>query len=79
MLVVTRKIDESITISDNIEVTVLEVTGDRVKLGISAPRDIKIIRNELRDAQKLNEEAVKAPSKNILSQMLDNKDKTTGR
>lgn len=79
MLVVTRKIDESIIISDNIEVTVLEVTGDRVKLGISAPRDIKIIRNELRDAQKLNEEAVKAPSKNILSQMLDNKDKTMGR
>jgi len=79
MLVVTRKIDESIIISDNIEVTVLEVTGDRVKLGISAPRDIKIIRNELRDAQKLNEEAIKAPSKNILSQMLDNKDKTTGR
>ena len=37
MLVVTRKIDESIIISDNIEVTVLEVTGDRVKLGISAP------------------------------------------
>ncbi len=74
MLVVTRKIDESIIISDNIEVTVLEVTGDRVKLGISAPRDIKIIRNELRDAQKLNEEAIKAPSKNILSQMLDDKD-----
>ncbi|NMA79800.1 MAG: carbon storage regulator CsrA [Clostridiales bacterium] len=75
MLVVTRKIDESIIIADNIEVTVLEVTGDRVKLGISAPRDIKIIRNELRDAQKLNEEASKAPSKNILSQMLDSKDK----
>lgn len=74
MLVVTRKIDESVIISDNIEVTVLEVTRDRVKLGISAPRDIKIIRNELRDAQKLNEEASKAPSKNILTQMLEKRD-----
>ena len=41
MLVVTRKTDESLTISDNIEITVLEITKDRVKIGISAPKDIK--------------------------------------
>ena len=34
MLVVTRKTDESLTISDNIEITVLEITKDRVKIGI---------------------------------------------
>ena len=47
MLVVTRKTEESVIIADNIEITVLEVARDRVKLGISAPKDIKIIRNEL--------------------------------
>lgn len=40
MLVVTRKTDESLTISDNIEITVLEITKDRVKIGISAPKEI---------------------------------------
>ena len=38
MLVVTRKTDESLTISDNIEITVLEIGKDRVKIGISAPK-----------------------------------------
>ena len=52
MLVVTRKTEESVIIADNIEVTVLEVSRDRVKLGISAPKDIKIIRNELRHRYK---------------------------
>ena len=56
MLVVTRKTDESLTISDNIEITVLEIGKDRVKIGISAPKDVKIIRNELRDAQDMNKE-----------------------
>ncbi|MBE0695343.1 MAG: carbon storage regulator, partial [Anaerolineaceae bacterium] len=39
MLVLTRRIDESIAIGDNIQITVLAVEGERVKLGISAPRD----------------------------------------
>ena len=56
MLVVTRKTDESLTISDNIEITVLEIGKDRVKIGISAPKDVKIIRNELRDAQDMNKD-----------------------
>ncbi len=50
MLVVTRKTDESLTISDNIEITVLEIAKDRVKIGISAPKDVKIIRTDLKDA-----------------------------
>ena len=41
MLVVTRKSDESLIISDNIEITVLEISKDRVKIGISAPKDVK--------------------------------------
>ena len=58
MLVVTRKTDESLTISDNIEITVLEIGKDRVKIGISAPKDVKIIRNELRDANKESSQAL---------------------
>ena len=42
MLVVTRKTEESVIIADNIEVTILEVSKDRVKIGISAPKDVKM-------------------------------------
>ena|SRR6266508_392830 len=52
MLVLTRHVDESIAIGDSIVVTVLGVEGDRIKLGISAPRDIKILRFEVYQAVK---------------------------
>lgn len=73
MLVVTRKLDEGLTISDNIEITVLEITKDRVKIGISAPKDVKIIRNELRETKAANEEASKAISKEALQSLLGRK------
>lgn len=73
MLVVTRKTDESLTISDNIEITVLEISKDRVKIGISAPKDIKIIRNELRDAQNMNKESSQAVSKEAMQAFLNMK------
>ena len=47
MLILTRKIDESIIIADHITVTVLEISGERVKIGIDAPRDVVILRQEL--------------------------------
>lgn len=47
MLVLTRRIDESIVIDDNIVITVLAVEGDKVKIGINAPREIPIFRQEL--------------------------------
>lgn len=49
MLILTRKIDESIVIADNITVTVLEISGERVKIGIDAPRSITILRQELQE------------------------------
>ncbi len=49
MLILTRRIDEAIVISDDIIVTVLEIRGERVKLGIVAPREVTILRQELRD------------------------------
>lgn len=49
MLILTRKTDEAIVISDDITITVLEISGERVKLGIVAPKEITILRMELRD------------------------------
>ncbi len=47
MLVLTRKKDQSIIINENIEITILEVQGDQVRIGINAPRDISIHRKEV--------------------------------
>jgi carbon storage regulator len=52
LLVLSRKIDESLIINDNIKITVLAVDGDRVKIGIDAPRSIPILREELHKAVK---------------------------
>ena len=76
MLVVTRKIEESIIIADNIEIVVLEVGKDRVKLGVTAPKDIKIIRNELRKAQDANLDSSMAVSKAAIDAMLKFKKKS---
>ena len=50
MLVITRKNDESLVIGDNIEITILEISNGKVKIGIKAPNDIKIIRKEIIDS-----------------------------
>ncbi|MNJ69295.1 Carbon storage regulator [compost metagenome] len=47
MLVLKRKVGETLMIGDNIQVQVLSVEGDNVKLGFIAPRDIQILRQEL--------------------------------
>lgn len=47
MLVLTRKKDQSIIINDNIEVTILEIQGDQVRIGINAPRSVSIHRKEV--------------------------------
>ena len=58
MLILTRKLNESITIGDSIEVSVIEIKGDQVKLGINAPREIKVFRKEVYLAiQQENKEA----------------------
>jgi carbon storage regulator len=49
MLILSRKVGERIVIGDGIEVVVQRVSGDRVTLGLAAPRDVKILRGELED------------------------------
>jgi carbon storage regulator len=64
MLILSRKKDESIMIGDNIEVSVVDIKGDQIKLGIKAPRDIKVYRREVFTAiQKENQAAAKAGTK----------------
>lgn len=78
MLVLSRKGNESIIINGNVEVIVLGIENDTVKLGIKAPKDVSIYRMELYTAiQTSNREAAQTPiSLNKLSQMLrtDKKD-----
>lgn len=73
MLVVTRKTDESIVIADNIEITILELLRDKVKIGISAPKDIKIIRRELLDTQNMNSNSSHEISKTAVQELLNYK------
>ncbi|CAB4869212.1 unannotated protein [freshwater metagenome] len=60
MLVLTRKTNESILIGDGIEVTVLSVSGDKVRIGIQAPREIPVYRNEVWDEIQTEREAARA-------------------
>lgn len=50
MLVLARKTDQAILLGDGIRIVILGVSGDRVRIGIEAPREIPILRQELRDA-----------------------------
>jgi carbon storage regulator len=52
MLVLSRKKNESIIINDNIVVTIVEVRGDKVRLGIEAPQEVTVHRREVYDAIK---------------------------
>ncbi|MDB9823452.1 carbon storage regulator CsrA [Deltaproteobacteria bacterium] len=62
MLVLTRKTDESITIGNQIVVSVLEVKGSQVRLGIEAPKNIPVNRTEIYESiMRENIEASKAP------------------
>ena len=47
MLALSRKKDEAIVVNDNIEITIIDIKGDQVKLGISAPKSIPIYRTEV--------------------------------
>lgn len=63
MLVLTRKLGESIAIDDHIKIVVVQIKGKQVRLGIQAPKETKIHREEVYTAiQEQNKEAVKAPA-----------------
>lgn len=47
MLILTRKIGEKIIVNDNVTIAVLEIHGDQVKIGVDAPRNVKVFREEV--------------------------------
>ena len=57
MLVLSRKKDEVIWIGDNIKLMVIEIRGDKVRIGIQAPKDVPVHRQEIYDAIKAEESA----------------------
>lgn len=69
MLVLSRKKDESIMIGDQIELKILSVDGDQVKLGIVAPKSVKVYRKEVYESiQQQNKEALNI-SKSLIEQL----------
>ena len=63
MLVLTRKLGESIAIDDHIKIVVVQIKGKQVRLGIQAPKETKIHREEVYAAiQDQNKESAKTPS-----------------
>lgn len=71
MLALSRKKKEAIVINNNIEITILEVKGDQVKIGINAPKEVPIYRKEVYlQIQEANSEAVSAKGMEALKNLL---------
>lgn len=63
MLILSRKIDEKIKIGEDITITLIDVHGDQVKIGVEAPKHVKVFRQEVYDAiQNENKAALAEPA-----------------
>lgn len=63
MLILARRLNETIVIGDSIRVSVVDIKGDQIKLGIEAPSSVKVYRQEVYDAiQEENREAARSAS-----------------
>lgn len=72
MLALARKVNESIIVNDNIEITVLEVKGDQIKIGIDAPKSVPIYRKEVyTQIQEANKDAADMADPTMLSKLMD--------
>ena len=71
MLALSRKKNEAIIINNNVEVTILEVKGDQVKIGITAPKEVPVYRKEVYlQIQEANKEAVNVDGMEALRDLL---------
>ena len=71
MLALSRKKNEAIIVNNNIEITILEVKGEQVKLGIAAPREVPVYRKEVYiQIQNATREAVDADGMEALKRLL---------
>lgn len=73
MLALSRKKDEAIIIDNNIEITILEIKGDQIKIGINAPKEVSIYRKEVYlQIQESNKEAINSEGVEALKKLLGN-------
>lgn len=71
MLALSRKKNEAIIVNNNIEITILEVKGDQVKIGVTAPKEVPIYRKEVyAQIQEANQEATSAEGMAALKDLL---------
>ena len=71
MLALSRKKQEALVINNNIEITILDIKGDQVKIGISAPKDVSIYRKEVfLQIQEANKEAMSGNDLAALAEFL---------
>lgn len=69
MLILSRRVGESVTIGDDIFVKVIEVSGQQIRLGISAPREVRVMRQEILEA--MQEENRAAASAAVVQRRLE--------
>lgn len=74
MLILQRKKGQSLTIGENVTLTITDIGQDGVKLAIDAPKDVLVLRSELLEVAKENEAAAKTVSLQVLNQFLKNND-----
>ena len=75
MLILSRKVDEKIKIGEDITITLIEVHGDQVKIGVEAPKHVKVFRQEVFDAIQTENKSAAAGDKTLeaLSKFLGSK------
>ena len=70
MLILSRKIDQKIRIGDNIVLTIIDIKGDQVKIGVEAPNDVKVFRQEVFSAIQSENKAANQLSMDQLQKLL---------
>ncbi len=70
MLILSRKVGETVYLNEDIEIKIVEVSGDKVRLGIEAPKDVKVLRSELRQTMESNIKASDAVAPDAFKNML---------
>ena len=69
MLILTRRLNEEIVINDNIVISILEISEDKVKIGFEAPREFTILRKELLEAVKSTNKESADVSKELIGEL----------
>ena len=70
MLALSRKKNEALVINNNVEITILDIKGDQVKIGINAPKEVPVYRKEVYlQIQEANEDAVKSENLQALKDL----------